>query len=99
MIAVNSVISNIPTANGGMSTSSVFGFAHGPASNHSSTALPSGVVQLVTPVLVQTNLAGNEVIALFGILTIHFTPEPGTLLLFGAGVAGLATFGQRRRRR
>jgi hypothetical protein len=28
---------------------------------------------------------------------IHFTPEPGTLLLFGAGLAGLAVVSRRTR--
>jgi hypothetical protein len=90
-------ITGIPTDNGGFTTSTAAGFAHGPQSLTSSTANPSGVVQLVTPVLVQTNLKGNEVIALFGTLMIHFTPEPGTLLLFGAGLAGLAVVSRRTR--
>ncbi len=48
------VVTGIPTANGGFSTSSRFGFAHGPASATSSTALISGVLQLVTPIVLQT---------------------------------------------
>ena len=40
----------------------------------------------------------NEVIALFGTLNIHFTPEPGTLLLFGSGIAGIAMAARRRRK-
>jgi hypothetical protein len=94
--AGTAVVTGIPTDNGGFTTSSVFGFAHGPASGHSSTAQASGVVQLVTPVIVQTNLASNPLIALFGILTIHFTPEPGTLLLFGSGIAALGVAARRR---
>jgi hypothetical protein len=90
-------ITGIPTDNGGFTTSTAAGFAHGPQSLTSSTANPSGVVQLVTPVLVQTNLKGNEVIALFGTLTVHFTPEPGTLLLFGSGIAALGVAARRRK--
>ena len=34
-----------------------------------------------------------------GKLTLNFVPEPGTLLLLGSGVAGLAALGRRRMRR
>jgi hypothetical protein len=84
------VVTGIPTANGGFfTTSSVFGFAHGPASATSSTANISGVVQLVSPAVVMTTLGTGTVSALFSILTIHFVPEPQTFLLFGAGIAAL----------
>jgi len=77
------------------------GFAHGPSSNTSSTAQPSGVVQLITPMQVVTNLTNgsNEKIALFGFLTVHFVPEPGMLLLLGSGVAGLVLLGRHRMRK
>jgi hypothetical protein len=89
------VIASIPTANGNaVTTSSVFGFAHGPASLTSSTAQQSGVVQLVTPVRVTTTIAGTT--PLFGILRIHFVPEPGTFLLFGSGVVAMGIAGRRR---
>lgn len=90
-------IPGIPTDNGGFTTSTAVGFAHGPASGTSSTANISGVVQLVTPTLVQTNIGGSEVLALFNSLTIHFTPEPGTLLLFGSGIAALGVAARRRK--
>jgi len=73
------------------------GFAHGPASLTSSTAQPSGVVQLVSVSKAFTSLTGafpEE--PLSGILTLHFVPEPGTLLLLGFGVAGLALQGRRK---
>jgi len=77
------------------------GFAHGPSSNTSSTALPSGVVQFITPMQVVTNLqtGSNLKIALFGYLKIHFIPEPGMLLLLGSGVAGLVLLGRHRMRK
>jgi hypothetical protein len=76
----------------------VQGFAHDPSSTTTSTAQPSGVVQLITPMQVVTNLTSgsNSKIALFGFLTVHFIPEPGMLLLLGSGVAGLVLLGRHR---
>ena len=53
-----------------------------------------GTLVLVAPVKVITNIAGT--LAAFGILTLTYVPEPGTLLLLGMGVAGLAAIGRRR---
>jgi hypothetical protein len=76
------------------------GFAHGPASLTSSTAQPSGVVQLVTVSKVYTSLTGAfPEVPLIGVLTLHFVPEPGTLLLLGSGVATLALLGRRKGKR
>ena len=75
------------------------GFAHGPASATSSTALTSGVVQLVTPMLATTNFAfpGTR-IPFFGVLRIHSLPEPsGTALLLGGGAGLLCIAGRKRR--
>jgi len=73
------------------------GFAHGPGSLTSSTAQPGGALQLVTVSKVYTSLLGGWPEApLIGVLTLHFVPEPGTLLLLGSGVAALALFGRRR---
>jgi hypothetical protein len=74
------------------------GFAHDPSSITTQTAQPSGVVQLITPMQVVTNLTSgsNAKIALFGFLTVHFIPEPGMLLLLGSGVAGLVLLGRHR---
>ena len=73
------------------------GFAHGPASLTSSTAQPSGAVQLVTVSKVFTSLTGAFPEApLIGVLTLRFVPEPGALVLLGSGVAALALLGRRR---
>jgi hypothetical protein len=76
---------------------SAHGFVHGPASLTSSTAAASGAVRLVTPVLISTNIASSAVIPAFAYLTLHFVPEPGTLLLVGSGILGLVAYGRGRR--
>jgi len=76
------------------------GFAHGPASLTTSTAQPSGALQLVTASKVFTSLSGAfPEMRVTGVLTLHFVPEPSTLLLLGSGVAVLAVCGGRRHRR
>jgi hypothetical protein len=90
------VVTGIPTDNGGFSSISAFGFAHGPASITSSTANISGVVQLVTPAKIMTTLGTGTIWPVLGTLTIHFVPEPGPLLLFGAGVIALGIARRRR---
>jgi hypothetical protein len=56
-------------------------------------------VTLVTPVFISTNIPQTPVWGpVFGILKVHFTPEPGTLLLAGAAVASLVALGFARAR-
>jgi hypothetical protein len=76
------------------------GWAHAPASTTTSTAQPSGVLQLVTPGQIVTNLplGTSDKMAALVILVVHFIPEPGLLLLLGSGVVGLTVLGQRRLR-
>jgi len=76
------------------------GWAHAPASTTSSTAQLSGVVQLVMPNQVMTNLAlgSSDKMASAMVMVLRFVPEPGLLLLLGSGVAGLAALGRRRMR-
>lgn len=96
------VIDHITTTGGNttFTTITLSGFAHGPASA-SSTAQPSGVVQLVTPSQVRTNLAlgSNAKVASAVTSVIHFIPEPGLMLLIGSGVVGLAMLGRSRMRK
>ncbi len=74
------------------------GWAHAPASTTTSTAQPSGMLQLVTPNQVTTNLAlgSSDKMASAMVMVLHFIPEPGLLLLLGSGVAGLAVLGRKR---
>jgi hypothetical protein len=97
--AVNVTVIGAPwtTGTAAVGTVTVMGFAHGPSSETSTTAAPSGVVQLVTPIFVSTSVAGSEVVPAFGIMALHFVPEPGTLVLLGSGIAGLLMFGRSRR--
>jgi hypothetical protein len=76
------------------------GFVHGPVSLTSSTAKGSGVVQIVTPTAVTTSLAPpNNFLPVFGIIRLHFIPEPGLILLLGSGIAGLVVLGRHRMRK
>jgi hypothetical protein len=74
------------------------GFAHGPGSGTTSTAQPGGVLQIVTPNQVRTNLVlgSSRKVAILGQLLVRFIPEPGLLVLLGSGVAGLLLLGRSR---
>jgi hypothetical protein len=87
------------TQKGAFKTVTATGFSHGAGSGAVSTA-GTGVIQLISPMQATTIGAGanNELLSLFSILTLHFVPEPGFLLLLGAGVVGLGILGRNRMR-
>ena len=66
-----------------------------------STALTSGVIQLVNPNQTTTSgVPGNsDKSGNIGRLTLHFIPEPGILLLLGSGALGMLLLGSRRLKR
>jgi len=86
------------TVHGAFITLSKAGFVHGALSANSSTAEPSGLVQLISPTQVITSgvPANSQNLTLFATLTLHFIPEPGLLLLIGSGVVGLGLLGRSR---
>jgi hypothetical protein len=79
-------------------TSTYTGYAHGPSSAPSSTARIGGVVHLVTPIVISTNIAADGPLPGFAFLTIRFVPEPATAILVAAGIGVLAALGRRRAR-
>ncbi len=89
------------TDNGDITTFARNGWAHGPASGTSSTAIGGGVVQLVTATQTFTvGIPGNQdKSGNINTFRIRFLPEPGLMLLLAAGAAGLAVLGGKRTRR
>jgi membrane protease YdiL (CAAX protease family) len=86
----------ITTAGGGTFVASTSGGVHGPFSFTGSTALPGGEVQLVTPLRIETSGGGASSFPAFARLVIRFVPEPGRLLLLGAGSAAVFLAARRR---
>jgi PEP-CTERM motif len=95
--AVNLTVIGAPWTSGTVAIGTVTAMGGGaPASN---TGAPSGNLTLVTPVFVSTNIGASAVVPVFGIMNLHFVPEPGTLVLLGSGIAGLVAFGRSSRNR
>lgn len=64
-----------------------------------SLTYPGGVgpaLTLVTPIFISSNLSGSSLVPAFGILSLHFIPEPGTLALLGVPLAALAALARSR---
>jgi hypothetical protein len=99
--AVNITVNGNPWTSGvaKVGTVTAAGFIHGPASGGAATAgQAGGVVQLVTPTVISTNIGASAALPAFGVMRITFSavPEPGTLLLLTSGVVGLAILGRNR---
>lgn len=96
---VNVTVTGAPWTSGTATIGSItaMGFSLGPEGFASSALQPSGSVRLVTPIFIQTNLGASAVVPAFGFLTLHFVPEPGTLILVGTGIAALLAGGRGRR--
>lgn len=96
---VNLTVVGAPWTSGtaAIGTITAMGFAAGPDGAASSALQASGSVRLVTPIFIRTNLGGFAVVPAFGFLTLHFVPEPGTLVLLGGGIAALLARGRSRR--
>ena len=95
--AVNLTVIGAPWTTGTAAIGTIT--AMGGVSPLSNTGAASGVITLVTPVFISTNIGASAVVPAFGIFTLHFVPEPGTLVLLGSGIAGLVAFGRSSRNR
>jgi hypothetical protein len=90
------------TPNGGISTytKTLQGFVDGGVCTYVTSFYDScsGVIQLVTPVFIQTNLGAPDALQAGWVEVRLQFPEPGLLLLLVAGGAGLVVLGRNRMR-
>jgi hypothetical protein len=99
--AVNLTVSGAPWTTGTITLGtpsfpiSAMGFRRGPAGGTSSTAAPSGSLQLVTPIRISTNIGSSSIIPAFAVMTLHFVPEPATLGMVALALGGLAAGAKR----
>lgn len=95
---VNTVSAVNRTANMGFAIFREKGYAHGPLSNTSSTAQTSGVLQIVSASHTTIVAPGdNDRSGNISRTLIHvMAPEPGRLLLFGAGAIAMFWLGRLR---
>ncbi len=99
--AVNMTVIGAPWTTGTAAVGAAFtamGSAHGPASATSSTFAAGGQMTLVTPIFISTHIGASAIVPAFGILTLHFIPEPTTIALLAGGVGMLGAIGRARRR-
>jgi hypothetical protein len=62
------------------------------------TAKGAGELQLIAPAIAKINKGDLGNLPVIGQLTLNYAPEPGFILLFGAGALTLALVGRRSRR-
>lgn len=98
MAGVNLTVIGAPWTTGTVSIGTIteMGYAHGPNGLASSTGLASGQVLLVSPIYVSTNIPPLSLMPTFAFASLHFVPEPGTLLLIAAGFVGIGAAGRSR---
>ncbi|MDJ0868911.1 MAG: hypothetical protein QNK03_22575 [Myxococcota bacterium] len=98
-VLINVTVTGSPwtTGTAAIGTLTSMGFTHGPASGTTSTASASGRLRLVTPIRIQTGIAGLPSLPSFARFDLHFVPEPRALVLLASGGFALAWAGARRR--
>ena len=94
--AVNMTVIGAPWTTGTAAVGTAF-TQMGGAAPVSNTGAASGHVTLVTPVFISTHIGASAAIPAFGILTLHFVPEPTTIALLASGVGLLGFIGRARR--
>jgi hypothetical protein len=93
-IATTSVV--VTTPSGATAAIPFAGWRHGALSFSTSTALPGGMISLVTPL--RTTPGGDVDLTSVARLTLRLVPEPGSGLLLSVGGGGLWWMARRRAR-